>query len=160
MDKIREIFEYCRNKNGTFNFAAIGRIRTLVNIMYNDKNERLDLPIKEFMIESYNFSDLGTTTVNEFMLFLRRFVNNYANRASTDTIKISMADLTMNDMLKKFEQIFKCLVKCSRPTRQGKFTMERIELIWPERQSLQDSISDVIDNSFIADFLDGTLSKK
>lgn len=153
MDKIVDIFNHCRNANGTFNFAAINRIRTLVNIVYNDKNERLDIPIKQFMEATYNFSDRGTTTKSDYMIFLRDFSIKYANRVSTDTIKVSMAAMTMDDMLKKFDQIFKCLVKCSRPTRQGKFNMERAELLWPERTSLQDSISEAIDNSFLGEFL-------
>ena len=153
MDKIRDIFEHCRNKNGTFNFAAIGRIRTLVNITYNDKNERLDLPIKEFMVESYSFSDLGETTKNDYNNFLKSFSIRYANRVSTDTIKVNLATMTMDDMVKKFDQIFKCLVKCSRPTRQGKFKMERVELLWPERTSINESISEMIDNSFLGEFL-------
>jgi hypothetical protein len=153
MDKIREIFEYCRNKNGTFNFAAIGRIRTLVNMVYNDKNERLELPIKEFMTEAYEFSDLGETTKSDYNNFLRSFSIKYANRVSTDTIKVNLAAMTMDDMVKKFDQIFKCLVKCGRPNRQGKFTMERVELLWPERTSLEESIGEMIDNSFIGEFL-------
>ena len=140
---------YC----GTFNFAAIGRIRTLVNMVYNDKNERLDLPIKEFMIESYSFSDLGVTTKNDFNNFIKDFTIRYANRASTDTIKINFAAMTMDDMVEKFEAIFKCLVKCGRVNRQGKFTMERVELLWPERTSMDETISDMIDNSFLSEFL-------
>lgn len=153
MDKIRDIFEHCRNKNGTFNFAAIGRIRTLVNILYNDKNERLDLPIKEFMEESYNFSDLGETTKSDYNNFLRSFSIKYANRVSTNVVKVNLAAMTMDDMVKKFDQIFKCLVKCSRPTRQGKFTMERVELLWPERTSIEESVSEMVDNSFLGEFL-------
>ena len=153
MDKIRDIFEHCRNKNGTFNFAAIGRIRTLVNMVYNDKNERLDLPIKEFMIESYSFSDLGETTKSDYLNFLRSFSIKYANRVSTDAIKVNLAAMTMDDMVKKFDQIFKCLVKCGRPNRQGKFTMERVELLWPERISMEESISEMVDNSFLGEFL-------
>jgi hypothetical protein len=153
MDQIRDIFEHCRNKNGTFNFAAIGRVRTLVNIMYNDKNERLDLPIKEFMMEAYEFSDLGETTKSNYNNFLRSFAIKYANRVSTDIIKVNLAAMTMDDMVKKFDQIFKCLVKCGRPKRDGKFTMERVELLWPERTSLEDNIGEMIDNSFIGEFL-------
>ena len=156
MNKIRDIFEHCRNKNGTFNFAAIGRIRTLVNIVYNDKNERLDLPIKEFMIESYSFSDLGETTKSDYLNFLRSFSIKYANRVSTDTIKVSLATMTMDDMVKKFDQIFKCLIKCSRPNRQGKFTMERVELLWPERTSIEETIGEMVDNSFLGEFLSVT----
>jgi hypothetical protein len=159
MSQIKEIFEYCRNKNGTFNFAAIGRIRTLVNMVYNDKNERLDLPIKEFMVDSYNFSDRGETTKNEFMNFIRNFTLKYANRASTDVIKINVAVMTMDDMAKKFEQIFKCLVKCGRVNRQGKFTMQRIDLLWPERSSFDETIEEMVDNSFLADFLNSGKDK-
>ena len=36
---IRDIFDYCRNKNNSFNFAAINRIRLLINLLYNDKNK-------------------------------------------------------------------------------------------------------------------------
>ena len=153
MDKIKEIFNYCRNKNGTFNFAAINRIRTLVNMIYNDKNERLDLPIKEFMIESYNFSDLGVTTVSEFKSFILGFAMKYMTRASKGDVQITRSVKTMEDAQEKFEHIFKCLVKCSRPNRQNKFTMERVELLWPERTTLNESISDMIDGSFINDFL-------
>ena len=155
MDKIRDIFEHCRNKNGTFNFAAIGRIRALVNMVYNDKNERLDLPIKEFMIESYSFSDLGETTKSDYLNFLRSFSIKYANRVSTDVIKVNLATMTMDDMVKKFDQIFKCLVKCGRPNRQGKFTMERVELLWPERTSVEETIGEMVDNSFLGEFLGG-----
>lgn len=155
MDKIRDIFEHCRNKNGTFNFAAIGRIRTLVNMVYNDKNERLDLPIKQFMTEAYSFSDRGTTTRTDFMNFLRDFTIKYATRASTEKINITVASMTMDDMLQKFEQIFKCLVKCGRVNKMGRFTMERVELLWPERTSLEESVGEMIDNSFLGEFLGG-----
>lgn len=155
MDKIRDIFEHCRNKNGTFNFAAIGRIRTLVNMIYNDKNERLDLPIKQFMTEAYSFSDRGTTTRTDFMNFLRDFTIKYATRASTEKINITVASMTMDDMLQKFEQIFKCLVKCGRVNKMGRFTMERVELLWPERTSLEESVGEMIDNSFLGEFLGG-----
>ena len=153
MDKIVDIFNHCRNNNGTFNFAAINRIRTLVNIVYNDKNERLDLPIKQFMTESYSFSDRGTVTKSDYNIFLKDFAIRYANKVSTDTIKINLATMTMDDMIKKLDQIFKCLVKCGRPNRQGKFSMERAELLWPERTSLEESVSEMIDNSFIGEFL-------
>ena len=36
-EDIEDIFNYCRNKNNTFNFAAIQRIRLLVNILHSNK---------------------------------------------------------------------------------------------------------------------------
>lgn len=134
MDSIRQIFEYCRNKNNTFNFAAIGRIRTLVNIMYNEKNQRLDLPIQEFMRATYDFSDLGTVNKNDIKDFIRRFAGKYAQNESTREILIMHSLTTMTELVDKFEKLFKCLIKTTRPGKDGKVTMERVELLWNERE--------------------------
>ena len=40
--------EYCK-KGEHYNFSAIKRIRILSNIIYNDKKNQLDVPIKKFM---------------------------------------------------------------------------------------------------------------
>ena len=134
-DQICEIFEFCRHKGGSFNFAAIKRIRTLVNILYNDKNERLDLPIKEFMQASYEFSDYKTVKKRELDNFIRNFAVRYAQKASTREILIERSILTIQSLIEKFDTIFKCLVKVSRPTKDGTITMDRIELLWQERNN-------------------------
>ena len=107
-DQICEIFEFCRHKGGSFNFAAIKRIRTLVNILYNDKNERLDLPIKEFMQASYEFSDYKTVKKRELDNFIRNFAVRYAQKASTREILIERSILTIQSLIEKFDTIFKC----------------------------------------------------
>lgn len=151
VEQIREIFEFCRHKNGSFNFAAIKRIRTLVNILYNDRNERLDLPIKDFMKASYEFSDLATCHKNDLEKFIRDFSIKYANDASTREILIDRSILTIKDLTDKFMTIFKCLVNVSRPTKDGTISMERVELLWKERDEFY---SDLSDNVFIInDFL-------
>lgn len=151
VEQIREIFEFCRHKNGSFNFAAIKRIRTLVNILYNDRNERLDLPIKDFMKASYEFSDLATCHKNDLEKFIRDFSIKYANDASTREILIDRSILTIKDLTDKFMTIFKCLVNVSRPTKDGTVCMERVELLWKERDEFY---SDLSDNVFIInDFL-------
>ena len=151
VEQIREIFEFCRHKNGSFNFAAIKRIRTLVNILYNDRNERLDLPIKDFMKASYEFSDLATCHKNDLEKFIRDFSIKYANDASTREILIDRSILTIKDLTDKFMTIFKCLVNVSRPSKDGTICMERVELLWKERD---DFYSDLSDNVFILnDFL-------
>ena len=139
MDSIRQIFDHCRNKNGTFNFAAIGRIRTLVNILYNEKNQRLDLPIQEFMKEAYEFSDLGVVYKNDIKDFIRRFASKYAQRESTREILILHSLTTMGDLVDKFEKIFKCLISTTRPGKDGKVSMERVELLWQEREYFEGS---------------------
>lgn len=134
VDSIRGIFEYCRNKNGSYNFAAINRVRLLVNIIYNDKNMRLDLPIKDFMREAYEFSDKKTVHKNDIQTFLSDFAMKYAKKESTDEIVINMAEITMLSLKETFEKIFKCLIKTTRPTKEGIVDMERVELLWQERE--------------------------
>lgn len=147
VDSVKGIFEYCRNKNGTYNFAAINRIRLLINIIYNDKNHRLDIPIKDFMNAAYEFSDKKTVHKNEVQQFLIDFSKKYATHESTDEIIIDRAEMTMSALKDTFEKIFKCLIKTTRPTKEGMVTMERVELLWQER----DYSHDVSNHIFILD---------
>lgn len=150
---IKDIFEYCRNKNNTFNFAAINRIRLLVNILYNDKNGRLDLPINQFMKEAYEFSDLKTIHKREIDKFLTDFSQKYAMKESTNEIIITRSILTMQSLVKTFEKIFKCLIKVSRPTKEGIVNMERVELLWQEKEYFNSQ--NLNEHIFVlADFLD------
>lgn len=145
VEDIKEIFEKCRNKGGSYNFAAIGRIRMLVNIIYNDKNERLDLPIKQFMIESYKFADLREVKKYELEKFLRNFAIKYAQDASTREILIERSILTMDNLVETFRKIFNCLVKTSRPKKDGTITMERIELLWSTKEDFyNDDLNKVV----------------
>ena len=141
MDKIKEIFEHCRKERG-YNFAAIGRIRTLTNILYNDKNHRLDLPIKEFMDASYEFSNKGEVTTVELNDFIRDFSRQYAIKASTKTVPITIAALTMEELFDKFMKIFKCLVSVSRPNKRHQIKLERIDLLWKWKTDYSDNLQD------------------
>lgn len=131
---IKEIFEYCKNPSGTYNFAAIKRIRLLVNILHNDKANKLDIPIKEFMKRAYEFSDLGTVHKNDIKQFLKDCAEHYADMASSDTIIINRSPITMDTLYDSFEKIFKCLIKTSRPGKDGMVNMERVELLWNEKE--------------------------
>ena len=135
MSSIREIFEHCRNKNGSYNFAAIKRIRALVNIVYNDKGQRLDLPIGDYMRKAYQFSELGEVHKSEISKFNIRCAAEYAQQESTGNLQIMKAAITMESLQKAFDQIFKCLINTTRPKKDGKVRMERVELLWDERES-------------------------
>lgn len=136
MSQIKEIFNYCRHSGGSFNFAAIGRIRMLVNIVYNEKRDRLDIPIKEYMNEVYKFSENKTCTQSELEAFIRNFSTRYAQDASTDDIVISLAELSMKKIIDAFTKIFKCLIKVSRPKKGKILSLERVELLWREREAV------------------------
>ena len=132
--EIKSIFEYCRNQNGTFNFAALGRLRTLTNIVYNDDIKRLDLPIKEFMEDAYVFSDKQTVKKAELDAFIKDFAMRYALRASTNVIIINRAQMTMKTIEDTLSRIFRCLINISRPNKAGDIEMSRVELLWKKKE--------------------------
>lgn len=153
--QIREIFKYCQNSGGTYNFAAIGRIRMLVNILYNDKNDRLDVPIKEFMEAAYKFSERETCSKADLDAFIKGRAMVYVGMASTAEIPIEKSENAMTMMIETLSKIFRCLVTVSRPKKNNKITMKRAELLWKERKLADTESSD--DNIFILnDFLDVT----
>ncbi len=155
VEDIKQIFDACRNKNMSFNFAAIKRFKLLINLVYNEKNERLDLPIGDFMNKVYGFLQYETVRKNEINNFIRDYANNYAMNASKGEVKVYMAQLTMETIRKKFDEIFKCLVKVSRPNKQGIVTLEKVELLWKERSEYEKENQD--EHSFmLAEFLDNS----
>ena len=151
---IRSIFESCRNKNRSFNFAAIRRIRTLINLVYNNRNNRLDIPIQEFMNKTYDLISVGKLYKNEIAKFIQDFSIQYAIKSSTDKIIIIRSELTMKRLNDMFTNIFKCLVDVSRPNKEGIVKVKKIELLWKERTEYESSVNS--NKVFIlAEFLEG-----
>ena len=136
VDEVKKIFEHCRNKNRTFNFAALGRIRTLVNLTYNDKNNRLDFPIKEFMEDAYRFSDRGEAKMSEIIEFCNMCAERYATRESKGDLIITHSLVTMEKLRDKFMKLFRCLINVGRAQKKkdNRCSMERIELLWQEKE--------------------------
>ena len=135
-DTIRDIFNHCKNSNGTFNFAAIGRIKTLVNLIYNDKNNRLDIPIKEFMKATYKFTERGQAKKSDITDFCNEFAEQYAKQESKGELVINYSLVMMEKLKEKFYKLFRCLVNVGKPKKKegGKCTLERVELLWDERE--------------------------
>ena len=155
ISEIRDIFEQCRNTNGSYNFAAIGRIRTLVNILYNDEIKRLDLPIKEFMNEAYEFSEKKKVRKAEIDRFIGDFARRYALRASKGDIIISAAAITMKTINDTLHKIFRCLIDVSKP-KNGAVTMSRVQLLWKKREyyNSADHSNDIL---ILPEFLDAAV---
>lgn len=129
---IKDIFEYCKT-NGKYNFAAIGRIRTLINLIESDEARNLDLPIKRYMDDCWHFADKAKSTKKELQDFISRHVNEYAGLVSKDGIEVEKSELTTKRLANVLERLFKCLVKCTRPNKAGDFEMERMELLWEKK---------------------------
>lgn len=131
---IRSIFEYCRNKNHSFNFAAIRRIKLLSNIVYNNKQNRLDLPIKEFMQNTYKFvDDNPTCKKTEVMNFISQFVQKYAQKESKGEVNILLSPVTIESMTESMKNIFKCLVNISKPNKKKEVKLSKVDLLWTEK---------------------------
>lgn len=152
VEDVKDIFEYCRRKNGSYNFAALNRFRALVNIINAKENNRLDLPIERFMEESYKFSETEKTTKQELVEFINNFALSYARKESTIQILIERAELTMKRLVDAFTGIFKCLINCSRPGKGGVINMSRVEILWQTREQ---KYKDPSKNIYIlTDFID------
>ena len=134
VDKIIDIFEFCKNKNGSYNFAAINRVKLLVNILYNEKNNRLDIPIGEYMRKVYDFIQISTHKKTEVNKFNRECAMEYATKESQGDIQIAKSLLTMDTLYKTFDKIFKCLVNTSHPKKGGIVELTPVELLWEERK--------------------------
>ena len=147
---IKDIFEFCKT-SGKYNFAMIGRIRTLINLIESDEARNLDLPIKKYMTDCWNFADKAKSTKDELKRFIGQHVNEYAELASGGGVDIPKSNLTNERLNKVLERLFKCLVQCTRPNKQGEFEMQRMELLWQKRGFIKPDNMNIV---MLDDFLE------
>jgi protein TonB len=89
----------------------------------------------------------------DLVKFINDVARKYAEDESTREILILNSLTTITELVDKFDKIFRCLVKVSRPKKDGKITMERVELLWKEREFYNSS--NLNENVYILnDFLD------
>ena len=160
---IKEMFEHCR-KNNTYSFAAIRRLKSLCNLIYNAKLNRLDLPIDEFMKDSYKFVDdcpQGIVARTGLEQFIRDKARKYAEADSTEDIIITRSPLTMEALYEKLMEIFRCLINVSRPRKNKKnkknpneivVEMEKVMLMWDDKNTKVDKFNQQL--AYLGDLLD------
>jgi hypothetical protein len=122
--------------------------------MYNDKNNRLDLPIKEFMEAAYRFSEQGAAKKSEIIDFCNAFAESYAQKESKGDLVINYSLVMMDKLKDKFYKLFRCLINVGKPKRKdgNRCSMERIELLWQEREDKNKVVNDKA-AFFLADIL-------
>lgn len=137
IDDVKAIFESCSSDDGIYNFAEIQRVRTLANIIYNDKQHRIDIPFKNYINSIYSLVEDNNNIITkaDFEQFIVDKSIEYADNDSDDVIIIRKSPLTLKSLQEKLKQIFKCIVKMSRPNKQKQMTMELIELPWTDKRS-------------------------
>ena len=93
------------------------------------------MPIKDFMIATYKFSELGAAKKHEIIEFCNNQAELYAQKESRGELNINYSLLMMDKLKDKFYKLFRCLVNVGKPKKkdQNKCTMERVELLWKER---------------------------
>ena len=152
---IREIFDFCRNKNGTFNYAAITRMRTLINMVYNNKVNRLDLPIQRFMEKTYEFAEKEQCKKVEIDKFVNKFAFEYMKAETVDPkMAIYLSEIVADQVKKNFMTLFRCLINVSKPDKKGIVKMNKIELMWTTREEKENEIYKNKNVYVLAEFLE------
>lgn len=161
MDDIKSIFTYCQNSNGTYSFSAIKRVKLFMNLYFNSKLNRLDLPIKEFMEDTYKFVEMhqqennGDCPVTELRQFISDKTLEYARRDSTKDIVIEYSPLTMQSYTDTLDEMFKCLIQVSRPRgpRNARVVhFEPYEMMWKDKHEKYTTFMEQVE--YLSQFLD------
>ena len=153
---IREIFNFCRNTNGTFNYAAIERMRTLINMVYNNKAKRLDMPIQRFMEKTYEFAEQEQCKRVEIDKFVNKFAFEYM-KAETQDIKtaIYLSEIVAEQVKKSFMTLFNCLINVTPIKKsKGQVKLKKIELMWKTREEKESEIYKNQNVYVLAEFLE------
>ena len=161
LDDIRGIFEYC--KKNTYNFSAIKRIRTLANILYNDKRNRLDIRIKEYMKEIDGFiekhKEVGVSK-QQIESFIKSYAMVYARQESDDGVPVWMSSVAMEELQKSLTEVFKCLVDTGRVRKSNLMSISKCELLWQEKTDSIYKFNDQAARDFIlGDMMDFDVKK-
>lgn len=153
VNDIKDIFEHCMTESGTYNFAAVRRIRTLTNIVYNSKLDRLDIPIKEYVSDIYNFvgknSRVKKTKLDKF---INAHATKYAAGDSDSKIVITNSPLTLKRYYDQLMGIFKCMVCVSRPNKEKVVELSLIDLKWVSKEDKLQQLNQKL--SQLDDFLE------
>lgn len=146
LTEVKEIMNYCRTESGRYNFAAMGRLRTLFRLIDNRENEILDMPICDFMDRAYMFSERSRVYKGDIDDFLYEFISNN-HEFRTETMKDKLIEL--------YKNVFKCLIDVSRPDMAGYVTMKRVEVLWKSRMEKH---INPMDGFILSDFIEQTIT--
>ena len=150
VEDVKDIFYFCK-KGNLYNFAAIKRIRALINIVYYGKQNRLDIPFEEYMKAVYELSE-EERTKQEMFDFLQNETVKYAKINSSKEIDVEKSPTTMDTIKKILNDVLKCL--CTVKRKNKKIVLERNELIWKEKESDEDLANKQFE---LGDFLDNLI---
>ena len=107
----------------------------LINMVYNSKIKRLDLPIQRFMEKTYEFAEKKTCKKTDIDKYVNKFAFEYMKAESADLkTAIYLSELVSEQVKKSFMTLFKCLVNVGKPDKKGIVTISPIKLMWTTRE--------------------------
>ena len=131
LEDSKKFFTFCRNKNGTYNFSAVQRLRVLSNILFNKEENLLHLDIDRFMEDCSEFVKKKTVTKEE----IEEFVNTHADAYLKN---LECPEQTVEKTRKSFDQLFRVLVE--RKRENGAYTITPVTILWQTRKEKEDEI--------------------
>lgn len=148
IDDIRDVFKFCQREDGSYNFAAIERIKLLINIVYYSKKDRLDVSVADFMDKVYEFIKIKKCHKTEITRFISDIASEFAHKISTDDIKVYLNRDIMEKLRDVYNKLFRCFVYVNRPNGKGEVKLEKCELLW-ETKDQKDRVDDLNEKSYM-----------
>lgn len=157
IDTIKDIYNFCIDKNNRLNYSKLDKIDRFVKIEYNRQRNKLDFPILKFLKDAQSFAKKNPVVTQEQ---INKWQAIYAARYAN-----SIGGLVVDD-IKYFEQMFQLTKRLwgvviiqSRP-RGGKITIAPFELSWTRKDILRDVYGLESTHEFLIQSLDDEIEKK
>lgn len=127
LDDAKKFFTLCTDKKGNYNFAAIGRLRTLSNVLFSKEEGMLHVDVETFMNDCKEFIEPGEVTVVDMDDFLSRQLDRYMGR-----FQITYPDITKKKALRVIENIFKVFVNTKK--KGDTIAVEPVSIMWKTKR--------------------------
>jgi len=139
-ETISDIYEYCIDyKNNRLNFTKLRRIQRFVNIESSRKKKRLDFPVLKFIKDSQNWaSENPQVTKHDIEVFLAEWTCKWCNSIKNLIVDDLQYAETMFELVKEYWDI---IIVHSKP-KNGTITIQPFELIWKNKQQLNNIYGD------------------
>ena len=158
MPTIIDIYRYCVSmKSNTINYAQLKRIKQFIAIEANRRKKRLDFPVLKFIKEANKFAkDNPTTTKHDIELFLADYATRYANSVKDVVVEDLQYQMYIFELVKDLWKV----VTIEGKSNKGNLTIKPFELLWEEKNKVQNLFGDLKTESFfLQELLDDMTDK-
>ena len=161
---IRDMFDYCKDKKGNYNWADLRRLKTLITIKHYAKQNQIDIPIDVYMRHIDEFIEGNNKrTKTEIDAFVISETLNLAKNDSAGKVDITRSMITIETIKNHLTKLFDVLVSKSltRGKRNSAYKLSKRELLWKEREEEHAEMMErnkYIIEQFFPEFVDAVAS--